>query len=106
MSAISLGELVKGISLLDEGKRKREFLSWVSGLEKVFADRILNIDQETAHIWGEVTAKAKKAGKIVPACDGLIAATALKHGLHLLTRNNADFVPTGVLMIDPWSIQR
>lgn len=106
MSVISLGELVKGISFLDEGKRKRELLSWVSGLEKVFADRILNIDQETAHIWGEITAKAKKAGKIVPACDGLIAATALKHGLHLLTRNNADFVPTGVLIIDPWSTQQ
>ena len=102
ISVISLGELVKGISLLDESQRKRELLSWVGGFEKIFADRILNIDQETAHIWGEVTANAQKKGKIVSACDGLIAATALKHGLHLLTRNSKDFVPTGVLIIDPW----
>ena len=102
ISVISLGELVKGISLLDEGQRKRELLSWIGGFERTFADRILHVDQETAHIWGEVTAKTQKAGKIVPACDGLIAATALKHGLHLLTRNSTDFAPTGVLIINPW----
>lgn len=102
ISVISMGEIVKGISLLEEGKRKKELLSWVSGLERIFADRILEIDQETAHIWGEVTAKALKAGKTVPACDGLIAAMALRHGLHLVTRNAEDFKPTGVLFIDPW----
>lgn len=102
ISVISIGELFKGISLLDEGRRKRELLSWIGGLERNFADHILGIDQETAHIWGEVTAKAGKAGKVVPACDGLIAAIALRHGLHLLTRNSTDFTPTGVMLINPW----
>ena len=102
ISVISIGELFKGISLLEEGRRKRELLSWIGGLERNFADRILGIDQETAHIWGEVTAIASKAGKIVPACDGLIAAIALRHGLHLITRNSLDFAPTGVMVIDPW----
>ncbi len=103
ISVISIGELIKGVSLLDDGQRKRELLSWVGGLERNFADRILGIDQETAHIWGEVSAKANKSGKIVPACDGLIAATALRHGLHLVTRNTADFTPTAVMLIDPWT---
>ena len=103
VSVISVGEIVKGISLLEEGKRKKELLSWVSGLERIFVDRILDIDQETAHIWGEITAKSQKAGKIVPACDGLIAAIALQHGLHLVTRNGEDFKLTGVLFIDPWN---
>ncbi len=103
MSVVSIGEIVKGISLLEESKRKRELLSWVGGLERNFADRILEIDQEIAHIWGEVTAKAQKKGKIVPVCDGLIAACALKHGLHLVTRNSADFLPMGVMLIDPWA---
>jgi predicted nucleic acid-binding protein len=103
MSVVSFGEIVKGIFLLEEGRRKRELLSWVGGLERIFSDRILEIDQETAHIWGEVTAKAQRNGKTVPACDGLIAAIALRHGLHLVTRNGEDFKPTGVLFIDPWS---
>jgi len=102
ISVISLGEIVKGVSLLDEGKRKKELLSWITGLERIFADRILDIDRETAHIWGEVTAKASKAGRTVSACDGLIAAIALRHGLHLVTRDSEDFKPTGVLLIDPW----
>ena len=102
LSVISLGELLKGISFLEEGKRKRELLAWVAGLEKSFTDRILDIDQETAHIWGEVTAKAAKAGKVVSACDGLIAASALRHGLHLITRNSTDFIPTSVMLINPW----
>lgn len=45
----------------------------------------------------------KKDG--LPAVNqaGLIAATALRHGLHLMTRNTRDFQATGVLVIDPWS---
>ena len=34
--------------------------------------------------------------------DGLLAATAVRHGLHLMTRNVADFEPTGVLLVNPW----
>lgn len=104
LSAITVGELIKGISLLDEGRRKKELWTWINGLENDFADRILEIDAETAHIWGEVTAKAQKEGKNIPACDGLIAATALKNGLHLLTRNSDDFIATGVLVINPWKV--
>ncbi len=103
LSVISLGEIVKGIFLLEDGRRKKELFSWVGGLERIFADRILEIDQETAHIWGEITAQAFKIGKTVPACDGLIAAIALKHGLHLVTRNSEDFKPTGVLLVNPWA---
>ena len=102
ISVISVGELVKGVSLLGEGRRKKELLAWIGALEHSFADRILSVDQETAHIWGEVTAKARKIGKTIPACDGLIASAAIRHGLHILTRNSSDFEPTGVLILDPW----
>ena len=102
MSVVSIGELVKGVFLLEESRRKREISSWVNGIEKNFADRLLNIDQEIVHIWGEITAKAQKIGKIIPVTDGLIAATVLKHGLHLVTRNSADFDSTGVLIVNPW----
>ncbi|MEX0793551.1 MAG: hypothetical protein WD045_10470 [Pirellulaceae bacterium] len=45
---------------------------------------------------------SRKKGKPIPAVDGLIAATALRHGLHLMTRNVSDFEATGVLLINPW----
>jgi predicted nucleic acid-binding protein len=62
----------------------------------------LPIDLETSQIWGELTAIAQTVCKIVPASDALIAATARRHGLHLVTRNFAHFIPTGVLLLNPW----
>jgi predicted nucleic acid-binding protein len=44
-------------------------------LERDYADRLLPVDLETSHVWGELTAGAQKVGKTVAASDGLIAAT-------------------------------
>jgi hypothetical protein len=106
LSVVSIGEAAKGIALLKESKSKRDLQAWLQALERYYADRILPIDLETSHIWGELTAAAQKAGKIVPASDGLIAATARRHGLHVMTRNAEHFAPTGVLLINPWADQR
>jgi predicted nucleic acid-binding protein len=51
---------------------------------------------------GKITAKAQQEGYVIHASDGLIAATALQHGLHLMTRNVKDFEPTHVMLINPW----
>ena len=99
---LCIGEIIKGIALLDTGKRKRELLSWVRKLEHNYADRILPVDLEVVQIWGEITAVAQKQGITIPVCDGLIASTARRHGLHLMTRNTDDFEPTGVILINPW----
>jgi predicted nucleic acid-binding protein len=103
VSVITIGEIAKGISLLDTGKRKNELQRWLQTIEQDYSDSILQIDLETVQIWGELKAKAQKAGKGVAASDGLIAATAMRHGLHVITRNEKDFLPAGVLLINPWS---
>ena len=102
LSVVSLGEIAKGVALLDVGARQRGLLSWLNGLESQFADRLLPVDSETARVWGELTARAQQQGRIVHVADGLIAATALRHGLHVMTRNVSDFEPTGALLINPW----
>jgi predicted nucleic acid-binding protein len=102
VSVITLGEIAKGIALLEDSRHKRELQSWLQTLERDYAARILPVDREAAHIWGELTAAAQKAGKLIAASDGLIAATARRHGLHVMTRNVADFAPTGVMQINPW----
>ena len=102
VSVLSIGEIFKGISLLRESTRKSALQSWLQSLERDYADRLLSIDLETCRLWGEVTATAQKAGRVLAATDGLIAATALRHGLRVMTRNTADFEPTGVLVINPW----
>jgi toxin FitB len=102
LSVISIGEILKEITLLRESPKRRALESWLNTLERDYGDRLLPIDLETTRLWGELTASTQKAGRIVHATDGLIAATALRHGLRVMTRNTADFEPTGVLLLNPW----
>jgi toxin FitB len=74
----------------------------LQALERDYADRLLPVDLETSHVWGELTAAARKVGETVPASDGLIADTAQRHGLHIMTRNTEHSEPTGVLLVNPW----
>jgi toxin FitB len=102
MSVITVGEITKGVALLPESSKKQALGAWLRGLTSVYEDRILGIDQETAEIWGEVTAAAQRRGLGIPVADGLIAATAQRHGLHVATRNTAHFAAAGVMIVNPW----
>ena len=102
LSVLTVGEIVKGVALLAAGQKKRNLATWLVGLESQFGDRILAVDIETARIWGEMTARARKIGVAIPGTDGLLAATALRHGLHIMTRNTRHFEASGALIIDPW----
>ncbi len=102
ISVLSVGELVKGVALLPQGERKQMLASILLRLEHRFSRKILPVYVEVARRWGEITAKAQDRGIVIPATDGLIAATALRHGLHLMTRNARHFVATGATLIDPW----
>lgn len=105
VSVITVGEVAKGVALLPTGVRKRELFSWLVGLEQRFADRILPIDTDVARIWGELTARAQAQGVQIPASDGLIAATALRHGLQVMTRDTRHFAASGASVIDPWETE-
>lgn len=102
ISVITMGEIGKGIALLPDGQRKQALLKWFTNIEYEYSERLLPINTETAAIWGKITAKAQQEGYVLHASDGLIAATALQHGLHLMTRNVKDFEPTHVMLINPW----
>lgn len=102
LSVVSIGELAYGIARMSSGKRRRELEKWLVQTEQLFADRLLNIDRHIAQLWGEISAKATARGQTLNAADGLIAATAIRHGLHLMTRNLKDFEATGVMLINPW----
>lgn len=102
LSVVTLGELAGGVARLEQGRRRRELMAWLDGLETHFADRILPIDSGTARLWGELDALALSAGRRASATDGMIAATARVHGLHVMTRNVSDFEPLGALTVNPW----
>lgn len=102
LSVITVGELTKGIAVLAAGKKKEVFGKWLLALEQEYADRILPVDADTARISGELTAAAQGRGKTVSVSDGIIAATAICHGLYVMTRNVNDFCETGAMLLNPW----
>ena len=101
LSVLTLGELRKGIQLIPDGERRLRLLDWLEAeLPKFFAGRILAVDASVADRWGRLQADA---GRSVPAVDSLLAATALHHGLSLVTRNVRDFMYSGLEVVNPWS---
>ena len=106
LSVLTLGELEKGISKLRASARRDRLRTWLSrDLTARFADRLLPIDAQVAARWGTLTADAERRGVPVPVIDSLIAATALEHGVAVVTRNVTDFERCGVTCIDPWKDQ-
>jgi predicted nucleic acid-binding protein len=102
VSAISIGEIVYGIAGMPKGAKKRALTDWLSSIERHYLGHVLPVDTEVARIWGEITAACEAKGRAIHPEDGLIAATALRHGMHLMTRNTKDFIAAGVMLINPW----
>ncbi len=100
---LTLGEIYKGISKLSESKKKSDIKLWMENdLRRRFEKRILEIGEDIAEIWGEIQGKAEKKGRKMPAIDSLIAATAIFHGMTLVTRNTSDIEISGVSLFNPW----
>ena len=102
LSVLTVGEITKGIHLLNESKKKRDLLNKLTLLENEYQQNILIIDLETTRLWGQIQATSQKNGRPIPVSDGLIAATAKHHGLHIMTRNTSDFEGTDVMLSNPW----
>ena len=103
LSSLTIGEIKKGISKLSESKKKRNLMYWLENdLLERFNQRILAIDVSVAMAWGDMLSACEKKGIQIPVTDGLIASTAMVHGMTVVTRNIEDIEPTGVAVHNPW----
>jgi predicted nucleic acid-binding protein len=105
VSAMTLAELHRGVRKLPESKRRTELTNWLEQLELGFEGRVIPFNQDTAHAWAQMTVQAEQQGKPMAAFDSIIAATAISHGLRLVTRNVKDFAYAGVQLLNPWPEQ-
>lgn len=100
LSVLTLGEIRKGIDALVNDDRQLKLLDWLEvELPQFFSGRILTVDAEVADRWGRLNAQM---GRPIPAIDSLLAATALTHGLKLVTRNVRDFNYPELDIMNPW----
>ena len=101
LSVLTLGELRKGIDGVKDPDRRLLLSDWVqTELAAFFVGRVLSVDGSVAERWGQLMAAA---GRPIPAIDSLLAATALVHGLRMVTRNARDFEGLGLEVVNPWS---
>ena len=104
LSALTIGELRKGIEKLPDSPRRTRLLAWlVDDLLMRFAGRVLPLDTEVLLTWGVLTGRLEVRGRPLPAIDSLLAAQAIQHACILVTRNESDFRDTGVQLTNPWA---
>jgi predicted nucleic acid-binding protein len=105
LSALTLGEIRKGIVTLAEGRRRAQLEVWLEiSLRNRFAGRILPVDAAVADRWGMLASEMKRKGKPMPTVDAMIAATAIHHNLTVVSRNVDDFKNAGVSLVNPWEV--
>ncbi len=104
VSAMTIGEIAEGIeSLSDDDPRKSRLAEWFgSDILEAYRDRILDFDREAALAWGRIKGATNGGGLVQPDLDAQIAATALVHGLAVVTRNVDDMAHAGVEVVNPF----
>jgi toxin FitB len=103
LSAVTIGEIRKGLVVLPQGRRRTELEAWFhTDLMSWFGDRVLPVTHSIADRWGVLDGQCQLRGTPLNIADGLIAATALEHDLTVVTRNVKDFTGLCVTVFNPW----
>jgi toxin FitB len=103
LTAVSLAELLAGIEVLPQGRRRLELeQAFARQILPLFEGRILSFDGKAAEAFGKVRAGAQAVGNTIGFADGAIAAIASAQGFALATRNVRDFRGAGVDLMNPW----
>ena len=102
LSVVTIGEIERGVEcqLTRDPAFARAMSDWLDRVLAWYGDRILQVDLPTAQRWGRLIAVLGHEG-----ADLLIAATALEHGLTVVTRNVRHFQPTAVPLLNPFADQ-
>ena len=102
LSAVTVGEINRGIERLSTGKSKAHLQTWLEELRLKFAGRIFPVTDQTFSLWGKMYAEAERKGHTKPILDLLLEATAVEHDLILVTRNVRNFQHSSVTILNPW----
>ena len=100
--AVVFGELRKGVERRNDDPKKLALTRWLDDCREIYGDRIVPFDYEVSNLWGKEVANLQRAGKTPPVIDSQIAATALCHGMTLVTRNVRDMADFAIQLLNPF----
>ena len=103
LSSVTVAEVMYGIGVLPDGKRKSNLTRAMQGVVALFKGRILPFDMEAAQCFVSLAVTARAAGKGFPTPDGYMAAIAASRNFAVASRDPSAFTAAGLKVIDPWA---
>ena len=105
MSSVTLAEIRFGIELVIDVNRRAELTAWLAHkVRPLFAQRILDVSEAVIFKWRLLVEHGRKSGYTFSQPDLLIAATALHHGLTVVSRDTQEYDRAGVPVFNPWAL--
>jgi len=104
VSTVTLAEIRFGIELVNDANRRAELNDWLAHkVRPMFKHRVLDVTEDVMFKWRLLVEDGRKVGHTFSQPDLIIAATALHHGLTLVSRDVLDFEKAGVPVLNPWN---
>ena len=103
LSVVTLAEIRFGIELVADAGRRADLNDWLNlKVRPMFERRVLPVSEDVMLKWRLLVEQGRKSGHTFSQPDLIIGATALHHGLTVVSRDTADYVRAGVPLLDPW----
>jgi toxin FitB len=107
ISSVSLAEIRFGIELIADANRRAELNTWLTQkVRPMFDQRVLQVTEDVMLRWRLLVEEGRSARHTFSQPDLIIAATALEHGLTLVSRDLGDYQKARVPVLNPWDADR
>jgi hypothetical protein len=103
VSSVTFAEFRFGIELVADATRRAELNDWLAHkVRPMFEQRVLAVSEDVIFKWRLLVEEGRKTGHTFSQPDLIIAATALQHGLTIVSRDTSDYERARVTVINPW----
>jgi hypothetical protein len=103
ISIVTLAEIRFGIELIAEASKRTQLNDWLTHkVRPMFEQRVAPISEDVMLKWRLLVEEGRRAGHTFSQPDLMIAATALHHGLTIVTRDTSEYLKAGAAVFNPW----
>lgn len=103
LSAVTLAEIRFGIELVTDAQRRAELHEWLANdVRPLFGQRVLQVTEDVLFKWRLLVEQGRKSGHTYSQPDLIIGATALQHGMTVVSRDTSEYERAGVPCRNPW----
>jgi len=103
ISTVTLAEIRFGIELVPDANRRAELNAWLMHqVRPLFAQRVLDVSEDVLFTWRLLVEEGRKSGHTYSQPDLFIAATALQHGMTVVSRDTREYERAGAAVFNPW----